>query len=219
MKKTAIKLLSALLLPVLAGCSVIRPMTPTDPALPAEGTETGWTDAYASYLEAYEPGPQEEGEEPDPVFTLIWLDEDEIPELAVADGEEPWDPVRLVRFDEVSGEAEEVGEYSMYGQMYYIERTGYFLPMYYVAPMGGDVLLLRDGEAEAFESWSYYDGIPTVNGEETSEEDFHAVSERWVSADWTAVFEETGTWRLDETEDFRSVLKAAAKQNKPGKTD
>ena len=103
--------------------------------------------------------------------------------------------------------------------MYYIERTGYFLPMYYVAPMGGDVLLFRDGEAEAFESWSYYDGIPTVNGEETSEEDFHAVSERWVSADWTAVFEETGTWRLDETEDFRSVLKTAAKQNKPGKTD
>lgn len=189
---------------VLLSCaSCVRRMT----------TEERYTAAYASLLEQYVPGPRDAEADPDippdPVFTLLYLDDDGIPELAVADGEEPWDPVRLFRFDERTGKAEAVGEYSMYGQMYYIPRTGYFLPMYFVAPGSGDVLLFRDGEVEAYASWSLEEDSLYANGEKVSEEEFTAVSEYWISADWTPVFEEGRTWRLGEVSDLREALAAA----------
>lgn len=175
--------------------------------------EERYTAAYANLLEQYVPGPRDAEADPDaepnPVFTLLYLDDDGIPELAVADGEEPWDPVRLFRFDERTGNAEAVGEYSMYGQMYYIPRTGYFLPMYFVAPGSGDVLLFRDGEVGAYESWSMEEDGLCVDGEKVSEEEFTAVSERWASADWTPVFEEGRVLRLGEVSDLREALAAA----------
>ncbi len=189
---------------VLLSCaSCVRRMT----------TEERYTAAYASLLEQYVPGPRDDEADPDippdPVFTLLYLDVDGIPELAVADGEEPWDPVRLFRFNDRTGKAEAVGEYSMYGQMYYIPRTGYFLPMYFVAPGSGDVLLFRDGEVGAYESWSMEEDGLCVDGEKVSEEEFTAVSERWASADWIPVFEEGSALRLGEISDFRQALAAA----------
>ncbi len=160
-------------------------------------------EAFAAYLE-------ENWSKPETVFTLLYLDGDETPEMAVTDGEEPESTVHLIRYDENTGTAEEVGAYSMYGQMFYIDRTGFFLPMYFVAPGGGTVLQYQNGEVSEYEMWEIsLDGEYIVNGELVSEEDFSTVADRWLREEWTPVFDENAVWRIDEVNDvLRNAIQA-----------
>ena len=81
--------------------------------------------------------------------------------------------------------------------------------MYFVSPSNGDVLLFRDGEVEAYASWSMEEDGLYADGVKVSEEDFYAVSEYWTSADWTPVFGEERVLRLGEVSDLREALAAA----------
>lgn len=106
--------------------------------------------AYAKFLSTYMEHPamsktlsEEFGEEDKPEslvgvsFTLIYVDDDDIPELAVANGDAPWNPVHVFSYKD--GEVKETGEYSMYGKMYYSPKKGYILPMYYIPAENAEI--------------------------------------------------------------------------------
>ena len=169
--------------------------------VPTQDTATydSATEAYSSFLRSYEPAPPEEEGEQAAVCSLIYLDDDDIPELAVADGEEPWNPVKLYWYNADTQQVEEIGAFSMYGKMFYIERTGYLLPMYYLPAMYGEVLRYHSGECDPYESWSMdEESVPVVNGEAVVVEQYSAVADRWMEEDWGEVFEEGNTWRIEE---------------------
>ena len=190
-----------LLLIICTACAEVRPSAELEPRRSPD-TERKYDSAlsaYGTFLDAYEPAPpEEEDEEQEVAAALIYLDDDDVPELAVADGKEPWNPVRLFRYNADAEKVEEIGSFSMYGQMYYMERSGFLLPMYFLSPMNGEVLLYRSGVFEIHESWEM-DGnnVPFVNGEAVSEDRYTAVSERWICADWTPVFEEGKEWQIE----------------------
>ena len=200
MKK--LSMLFLLLLIIYAACVEIQPSTKleTQSSPDTESVYDSALSAYGVFLDAYEPAPPEdEDEQHEVVVTLILLDDDDVPELAVADGEEPWNPVYLLRYNEDTEMVEEIGSFSMYGQMYYIERSGFLLPMYFLSPMNGEVLLYQSGTFEIYESWEMDgNGMPFVNGEAVSEDKYIAVSERWINADWTPVFVEGKMWRIED---------------------
>ena len=106
--------------------------------------------AYADFLADYMDHPAvstlykddfEETDEPvdksSVCFELIYLDDDDVCELAVANGDCPWNPVHVFSF--LDGKVEHCGEYSMYGLMYYSPKKSYVLPMYYFPAMETDI--------------------------------------------------------------------------------
>ena len=86
----------------------------------------------------------------DVLFAPIYLDGDDIPELAVANGTAPWNPVHLLSYDPAGQTVSKCGEFSMYGKMYYIERTGIILPVYYIPAMFEELYLFDRGSVESY---------------------------------------------------------------------
>ncbi len=120
-------------------------------------------------------------------FTLVYIDADDIPELALADGEGVSDPVKLYYFD--NGKVLSAGEYSMYGSMYYVPKKGYIVPMYFPPLANGEVLKYEKGKSRAYESWECIDeGKYFINDAPVSEEAFTAVVEQWSSKTLLSVF-------------------------------
>jgi hypothetical protein len=106
--------------------------------------------AYAEFLSDYMDHPavstlykDDFGETDEPVdkscvyFELIYLDDDDTCELALANGDCPWHPIHVFSYSD--GKVEQGGEYSMYGQMYYSPKKSYVLPMYYLPAMETDI--------------------------------------------------------------------------------
>ena len=75
--------------------------------------------------------------------TLIYVNDDDTIELALTNGACPWNPVHLFTYED--GEVRQVGEYSMYGMMYYAPKSGHILPMYY-PPAGEAEINLFDSD-------------------------------------------------------------------------
>ncbi|WP_029318817.1 hypothetical protein [Butyrivibrio sp. AE3004] len=124
--------------------------------------------AYADFLSDYMKHPVisakiadewDEDDKPensqDVFFTLIYVDDDDIPELALSNGSCPWNPVHL--FTYADGSVKEMGEYSMYGKMYYSPKKGYILPMYYFPPGNAEINIYGS------EKTIYYDIDRIVN--------------------------------------------------------
>lgn len=118
--------------------------------------------AYAYFLSDYmeHPAMSEElsedfGEEDKPeseedvIFSLIYIDDDDIPELTVANGTAPWNAVHVFTYKD--GEVVEAGEYSMYGRAYYTPKKGQILPMYYIPVADAEIMVYGSDETIPFD--------------------------------------------------------------------
>lgn len=175
-------------------------------------------EAYADFLTDYPGQPdllESEGEESegdlDIRFTLLYLDDDRIPELALANGDYPSNPVKLYYYN--GKEVLKTGDYSMYGQMYYTPKKGFLLPMYYLPLGNGEILLYERGEAKPLTSWSSdADGGYYVDDALVEEEEFEEVVNRWTGQAFLPAFSENRTYYINKTDiDIRDVLSQLAK--------
>ncbi|SEL21559.1 hypothetical protein SAMN04487770_10777 [Butyrivibrio sp. ob235] len=118
--------------------------------------------AYADFLENYMQHPvistmYEEGfgeedrpvDASDVVFELIYVNDDDIPDLVLANGDCPWNPVHLFTVEE--GEVKQVGEYSMYGLMYYSPKTGEILPNYYIPAGNAEINIFGSDKTKPYD--------------------------------------------------------------------
>ena len=173
-------------------------------------------EAYAEYLEDYMEHPAKEpddefGKEDLPEFvrfSLIYINDDLIPELAVANGTEPWNPVHLFTYNLTKKTVDHAGAYSMYGEMYYADRSGFFLPSYYMSPMSGTMYEITGGVAPyVVNEWGY--DLTTedyyLDGEIVSEEEYTKTMETWTGPGFQPVFGERPSY-LEEVSDIRETL-------------
>ncbi|MCR5403715.1 MAG: hypothetical protein K6E91_07865 [Butyrivibrio sp.] len=136
--------------------------TPIGKYVSKEGSAGAEIAAYAKFLSGYMEHPamstslsEEFGEEDKPdeagdvLFSLIYLDDDDIPELVLANGTAPWNPVHV--FACKDGEVKETGEYSMYGKMYYTPKKGYILPMYYIPVADAEIMIYGSDKTIPFD--------------------------------------------------------------------
>ena len=175
-------------------------------------------EAYADFLLDYPGHPdllESEGEESeegdlDIRFTLLYLDDDGIPELVLANGDYPSNPVKLYHYS--GNEVLKTGDYSMYGQMYYTPKKGFLLPMYYLPVGNGEVLLYKEGKAEPLISWSSDpDGKYYIDDALVEEEEFKEVADQWTGQMLLPAFSENRTYYVNETDiDIRGGLSQLA---------
>ena len=159
--------------------------------------------AYASFLQDYMKHPavaeNDDGDDTpadadDVLINVIYLDDDEIPELVIANGNDPENPVHLFSYDPESQEISEDGFFSMYGKMYYEPGKGNFIPMYYLPYGDGEVYSYENGKPEKKISWQmdfsgdtekYY-----VNGKLTSKSEVEKTRDMWQQHPFRSVFSE-----------------------------
>ena len=184
-----------------------------DPYYDEDFTEKA-IDSFAEYLTDYESHPAsapvegfEEDDLPEDVkFRLIFLDDDKIPELVVANGTGPQNPAHLMVYDPVHDRVTEAGAFSMYGEMYYIPEEGFIMPAYYTSPVSGEILSYKHGSVDpkAVETWDWDPDTDAylVNGEEVSQEEHTKTCGKWATV---PVFGEEYT-RLNDVKDIRAAL-------------
>ncbi|MDE7063726.1 MAG: hypothetical protein K2O73_10875 [Lachnospiraceae bacterium] len=123
-------------------------------------------------------------------FALIYLDKDEIPELAIIEGWAHASGVNIYTYEE--GAAVFVGKYGQYGAMGYRQKEGIVFDDY---DQGGNtfsqVYQIDKCNAALLTSYSVYyqfmetedpEIIYTVDGQEVSQKQYQEVSERWGTA-------------------------------------
>ena len=180
--------------------------------------------AYNAFLSSYMDAlpairdPESEEDVPeDPEYVrinVIFLDDDDIPELAVANADGPGNPVHLYSFNPEHGEVCLDGSFSMYGKMYYEEKTGFFIPMYYLPAGNGEVLRYENGEYETEASWStdYSDDTEnySVNGKKSTSAEVSRICKVWNQHPFRPVFSEFHSISLqDVLESDRTLIRAA----------
>ncbi len=130
-------------------------------------------------------------------FTLIYLDNDDIPELAVTESGPTMDPVTLYYYK--NGKVQRIGSYSMYGQMYYSPKTGIFMPMYFFSPANGELLKYQEGRTVPYLSWEADDdGGFFLNKNPVSKETFMKETEKWMGSALLPVFEDENSVQKDQ---------------------
>lgn len=140
--------------------------------------------AYEAVLADWAP---EKSQEPDAAcFALIYLDEDEIPELAVIAGWAHASGVNIYTCEQ--GEAVFVGKYGQYGAMGYRPGEGIIFDDY---DQGGNlysrVYQIHRGSAVLLSSYSLHNqfeeigesAVYRVDGQKVSREEYQEESERW----------------------------------------
>lgn len=148
--------------------------------------------AYEDFVESY----AKQWENPDkngtPGFALIYLDNDDIPELAIYDGEvTAVCGVNIYTYEQ--GEIVYIGEYGYYGCMYYLEKEGIVYEEYGHGVNACCSVHQIDGTTDtllqSFSKWlEYTDGTETIiytymiDDKKVSEEQYEDVRLRW-SAD------------------------------------
>ncbi|MDE7436269.1 MAG: hypothetical protein K2N01_10695 [Lachnospiraceae bacterium] len=123
-------------------------------------------------------------------FALIYLDNDEIPELAIIEGWAHASGVSIYTYEK--GEAVFVGKYGQYGAMGYRQKEGIVFDDY---DQGGNVFSqvyqIDKSNVTLLTSYSVYyqfmeteepEIIYTVDGQEVSQKQYQEVSERWGTA-------------------------------------
>lgn len=177
--------------------------------------------AYLSFYDMDEPltggivvdADDSDADQPEEViFTLLYLDDDDIPELAVANGTAPWNPVHLICYDPDQDKVKQAGIFSMYGQMLYLPGSGYFIPMYFAPAASGEVCTFENGTAKVYESWySNYETGFYVNEKEVDEAKYQEVADRWVTTPMQQVFTEESTFYYKDVFNYFETLQEAEK--------
>ena len=163
-----------------------------------EGTELAIA-AYTDFLEDYMSHPakadqdgewDDEEDLPEYVrFALVFIRDDMIPQLAVANGTSPWNPVHLFTYSPGEDDVIEVGNYSCYGEMYYGYRTGFFLDSWWGVGAEGIVYEMREEDAREEQSWSSdANGGYLVDGSKADEAEALEVFDKWSRFPFIPVF-------------------------------
>ncbi len=185
---------------MFGGCSGEKAISQAAPPEPETVEETAVTGQEYFELDAYETvladwmtkqSPEKEAAG----FALIYLDEDEIPELAVIEGWAHSSGVNIYTCEQ--GEAVFVGKYGQYGAMGYRQKEGIVFDDY---DQGGNlysrVYQIDKSSAELLSSYSLYNQfteteepevIYEVDGQEVSQQQYQEASERWSSADMRVI--------------------------------
>ena len=128
----------------------------------------------------------------DVAVNLIYLDDDEIPELVIANGDRPENPVHLLSYDPDLKEIVLIDGFSMYGKMYYEPKTGNFIPNYYMPLGDGIVYRYEDGEYEEIASWlADFSGEQEqyfVSGKKAFKADVEQTYDAWLQHPFRPVF-------------------------------
>lgn len=154
-------------------------------------------EGYASFLTEYAAAQKEDGGEKTSVFTLIFLDGDEVPELVVMDGDAHLCEAFVYRFEE--GRAVPAGSYGQYGTLFYREKEGIVLDSYdSFGDVYDDVYQIEGGQITHLQSFSerteisetegeWLDAVYTVDGKEVSREQYQKVHNKWYEADYREI--------------------------------
>ncbi len=139
-------------------------------------------DGYAAFLEEYEP---QRTDERGLQFALFYLDDDDVPELALTEGWAHGQGAFVYRFQD--GEVVLLGEYGEWGEMSYREKEGLIMDNY--ATQGNYhnwVYQLEENQAVVLQSYDMCsEGIMGeeftywVDEKEVSEEQYREVLEKW----------------------------------------
>lgn len=153
-------------------------------------------DGYAAFLTEYAAEQKEGGEKPS-VFTLIFLDGDDAPELVVMDGDTHLCDAFVYQFEE--GRVVPVGSYGQYGTLFYREKEGIVLDSYdSFGDVYDDVYQIEGNQITHLQSFSeraeiseaegeWLDSIYTVDGKEVSWEQYQKVRDQWYEADYKEI--------------------------------
>lgn len=124
-------------------------------------------------------------------FALIYLDDDEIPELAVIEGWAHSSGASIYTCEQ--GEAVFVGKYGQYGAMGYRQKEGIVFDDYdqggniysrvYQIDKSNSTLLLSYSECWTFSETEESAVTYSVDGQEVTREQYQEASERWSSED------------------------------------
>lgn len=123
-----------------------------------DNSENKWIQAYRELLLSYEENSQGEGRfDYKPEFNLVYIDEDEIPELIIIDGS---DKVNVYTYYE--GKAVYVGQYGQYGAFSFLPKGNMILSDYIGAdPNHQDYYAIQNGTSIKVEPLDY-DGIADI---------------------------------------------------------
>ena len=145
-------------------------------------------EGYAAFLAEYELHRMGNNSEEVPVFSLIYLDGDDVPELVVIEGIAHACGGYVYTFEE--GEVISVGEYGQYGILHYREKEGIAFHDYDAfGDIHSAVYQIEGSKETLLQSWSavceytvekeevHY--IYTVDGKEVAEEQYWNVYEKW----------------------------------------
>ncbi|MBR4726419.1 MAG: hypothetical protein IK080_00835 [Clostridia bacterium] len=137
-----------------------------------------WQAAYRAYLAAYE---SEDWIEPK--FALIYLDADDVPELAVCDGSYHAAGWKILTW--LDG-LKEIGEFGGWGNFFYYERAGMIYSSYgNHGAWTANLYQVRDGEAESV--WEGKGDLDEDGNEIFFDADDNPISEEEYNAQMDAV--------------------------------
>lgn len=154
-------------------------------------------DGYAAFLTEYAAEQKESVGEQTSVFTLIFLDGDEVPELVVMNGDAHLCDAFVYRFEE--GGTVPVGSYGQYGTLFYREKEGIILDSYdsfgdgydYVYQIEGNQVTLLQSFSERAETseteGEWLGSVYMVDGKEVSWEQYQKVQNEWYEADYKEI--------------------------------
>lgn len=154
-------------------------------------------EGYAAFLREYAAEQKEGGGEKTSVFTLVFLDGDDVPELVVMDGYAHMCSAFVYRFEE--GRTIPVGSYGQYGTLFYREKEGIVLNSYdSFGNVYDDVYQIEGSQITHLQSFSerneisetegdWLDAVYTVDGKEVSLEQYKRVQNEWYGAGYREI--------------------------------
>ncbi|MBO5998472.1 MAG: hypothetical protein J6P87_02155, partial [Lachnospiraceae bacterium] len=142
-----------------------------------------------------------------------------VPELAVANGEDPWNPVHIIYYDQDKHEAAECAAFSMYGKIYYEEHTGVILPMYYIPVMMNSLFRFGHGDIEPYEAVTEPDLRPVFSefrpmrlDDYPDEDILREALQRAVGLSYMP-FDMTGIWQAEDPDNTYPYLELENEHN------
>lgn len=154
-------------------------------------------EGYASFLTEYAAEQKEDGGEKTFVFTLIFLDGDDVPELVVMDGDAHMCSAFVYCFEE--GRTVPVGSYGQYGTLFYREKEGIVLNSYdSFGNVYDDVCQIEGSQITHLQSFSerneisetegdWLDTVYMVDGKEVSLEQCKRIQNEWYGAGYREI--------------------------------
>lgn len=142
-------------------------------------------EGYASFLQECEWQGQGNGGGQEPRFALLYLDDDDVPELVVMVGNAHAQGASVYMFQD--GEVFSIGSYGQYGAMLYREKEGLLFHDYDTqGNVHSWVYQIEEDHVALLQSYDYSAGIQEedksaywVDGKEVSEKRYREVADKW----------------------------------------